>query len=111
MSEIFLKPTKASAKARPSLRLFFDKYFRIDSKLYGVTTASGSFSNTTEYTYAEQEEFTSGRVESYKTTVGSVSNNYIYTYDSLGNITKVVINGATEIRYVYDDLGQLIPRG
>ena len=30
-----------------------------------------------------------------------------YTYDARGNITKIVI-GSQEIRYVYDDLGQLV---
>ena len=44
----------------------------------------------------------------YTSTAGSNDElKYTYTYDGNGNITKITCDGK-EIRYVYDDLGQLI---
>lgn len=47
-----------------------------------------------------------GMIESYTSSVASNTTTYVYSYDSRGNITKIVV-GDKEIRYTYDDLGQL----
>ena len=73
------------------------------------------------YTYKEDSTRNYGLVESYKYSVGTVSdetNNtlsnavndslYTYTYDTRGYITEIKCNGNESFRYYYDDLGQLI---
>ena len=60
-----------------------------------------------EYLYYEVDGNATGLIEEYRNTVGNSTTTYNYTYDSKGNITKIVI-GDKEIRYTYDDLGQLL---
>ena len=83
----------------------YDELKRISSSTY---TAPSGLSINSSYTYHNwSNTYTTGRVETYTSTVGSSSTTYTYTYDGNGNITKIV-GGGTEIRYVYDDLGQLV---
>ena len=52
---------------------------------------------------------TSALVEKYTSYVNnSLSFENTYAYDLNGNITRIRYNDGTEIRYVYDDIGQLI---
>ena len=66
-----------------------------------------NFEYRTDYQYVANGYNTSYLVGGYTSTVNGTANTYNYTYDSKGNITSVVI-GDKEIRYVYDDVGQLI---
>ena len=81
----------------------FDNFGRISS----VASDFGSFDYTKQYTYVTDGTNTSYLVGSYTSTVGTSSTTYNYTYDSNGNITKIIKNG-TETTYSYDNLGQLI---
>ncbi len=73
------------------------------------------------YTYKEDSSRNYGLVESYRYSIGTVTdatNNtisnpvndsvYTYTYDANGNITEIKCDGYLMYRYHYDDLGQLI---
>ena len=60
-----------------------------------------------EYLYYEVDGNATGLIEEHRNTIGSSSTTYNYTYDSKGNITKIVI-GDKEIRYSYDELNQLV---
>ena len=66
-----------------------------------------NFEYRTDYQYVANGYNTSYLVGGYTSTVNGTANTYNYTYDSKGNITGVVI-GDIEIRYVYDDIGQLV---
>ena len=66
-----------------------------------------NFSYRTDYQYVANGYNTSYLVGGYTSTVNGTAKTYNYTYDSKGNITSVVI-GDKEIRYVYDDIGQLL---
>ena len=52
--------------------------------------------------------YTTGYVEKLTSTVGGSVTEYTYTYDAKGNITKIVYSTGEEIRYIYDDIGQLV---
>ena len=83
----------------------YDALNRLSSK----TASFGGFTHTDSYTYTETASNTSPT--QVHTHTSKVNNNAAtvteYTYDARGNITKIVI-GSQEIRYVYDDLGQLV---
>ena len=52
--------------------------------------------------------YTSGRIETYSSSVNDgVATTYTYTYDQNGNITSILYGTGEEIRYYYDDIGQL----
>ena len=53
------------------------------------------------------EYTTSLQIESHTSTVNGVATTYTYSYDGTGNIIGITVNG-TEIRYAYDDIGQLV---
>lgn len=78
----------------------------------GVYTSDGSvFESVTSYTYDSTSDgsLTSGRVKTYSSQVGEgVALTYTYTYDVSGRITKIRYSTGEEIRYYYDNLGQLV---
>ena len=92
--------------------LYYDDYDRVSSTLYNLYLYGNSatkFNNRIDYTYSEYSTHTSGQIKTYSSTVNSgTALTYTYTYDQNGNITKVVYSTGEEIRYVYDDLSQLI---
>ena len=79
-----------------------------------TTVKAGNYTTNTNYTYtagatlsdASGKTSTSGLVASLTLAGGSWSYPYTYTYDDNGNITKVVQSGVTT-SYTYDALGQL----
>ncbi len=91
----------------------YDDYRRVSSKIvYYSANAGGSFRNTVNYLYyndTEETSHTSNVVKRYVSAVNSSTQTaYTYTYDADYNITRIVYNTGKVIRYVYDDLGQLI---
>ena len=91
---------------------YYDEYDRVNKKVnsFSVTgNTSNHFTNQLDYTFATYGDRTSSWVKTYTSTVNSgTALTYTYTYDQNGNITKVVYSTGKEIRYVYDDLSQLI---
>ena len=74
-----------------------------------MTTATGSgatFSQNIAYQYSTAADKYI-QIQSYTSTVNGTAKTTTYTYDSRGNITKMVVGGI-EHRYVYDNVGQLI---
>ena len=68
---------------------------------------SGDYYNTINYTYYSSGTTTANLVSAYTSNVNGTSRTFNYTYDSKGNIIKIVSNG-NQVTYTYDDLGQLI---
>jgi len=60
-----------------------------------------------EYDYRSVGNYTSSQVAAFRTLIYMTETEYLYTYDANGNITKITVDG-DEIRYVYDNLGQLL---
>jgi len=91
---------------------FYDEYERAYKKVnsfYLYSDSSKTFENEINYTFYEHNDKTSSLVSSYSSTVeGGYSLYYDYTYDKNGNIIKIADQYGDEIRYVYDDLGQLL---
>ena len=90
----------------------YDVYDRVQTQTNSFRPyASGStgFTNEIGYTYKTYSDRTSSWVATYTSTVNDgTALTYTYTYDQNGNITKIVYSTGQEIRYVYDDIGQLI---
>lgn len=89
----------------------YDDYDRVTSisKVHYINgNSSTNFSNTVEYTYVNSGTNTSGRIATYSSTVNGTNTTYTYTYDNRGNITKIQYSNGQQIRYYYDDIGQLI---
>ena len=83
----------------------YDGFDRITS----VDKRNGSFSQVLDYTYSDYRTNTTGtQIHSVTSTVNGVSTTSVITYDANGNITKIDYGNGQEIRYYYDDLGQLI---
>ena len=94
--------------ANHNITYAYDNLNRIDE----VIKSFGSFDFTTTYSYVIDGSNTSYRVASLNNVLvrddgGGVDNYYKYTYDSKGNITRVVYNVNTTTNYYYDDIGQL----
>ncbi len=90
---------------------YYDKLGRLYQKLVSTTSGSGAyeFRNQLDYSYKTEGSYTSGLVASVTSSTnlyGSVTTSF--TYDKNGNITKILYSSGEEIRYVYDDIGQLI---
>ena len=82
------------------------KYYTYDGleRLVEVTAIIDGMQVYTEsYTYVSNDTNTSSLVATH--TVDGVV--YAYTYDNVGNITSVKVNGVLKYRYHYDKLGQL----
>ena len=91
----------------------YDDYYRLSSKVYAFdldTDSSKKFTNTTTYEYKNYSGGNTGiEVDEYSTKVNDgTALSFYYTYDARGNITKILASNIDEMRYVYDDLGQLI---
>ena len=92
----------------------YDSFDRVSEKhIYMHSNANSAifFDNDVAYSYKSNSSGsnTSGLVETYSSTVNQgTATVYTYTYDSNGYITKITDANGVEIRYVYDDLGQLI---
>ena len=92
----------------------YDDYDRVTQKVlyqYKKNNSSVYFRNTVSYTYKTDStgSNTSMLVGTYTSTVNSnASTTYTYTYDNNGYITKIVDSNGKEVRYFYDDIGQLI---
>ncbi len=76
-------------------------------RLSTVTHTYSGFTGRRSYSYKVVDGKTSGLVSAYQSVIKGTSTSYSYTYDANGNITKIV-SGSTQIRYVYDNLGQLV---
>ena len=89
----------------------YDKYDRVVGHGYGYASGSPitgySSSNAYTFTVPGDEYTTSLQIESHTSTVNGVATTYVYSYDGTGNIIGITVNG-TEIRYAYDDIGQLV---
>ena len=85
---------------------FYDELDRISS----VEKGAGEFSHTLDYTYKDYgTNCTTPLVETVTSTVNEeVVEQCTYTYDSLGNITRITFQNGDYIGYSYDDIGQLI---
>ena len=84
----------------------YDVLKRLDERSY---TMPGGFTISSEYTYQTIQTLATTRVETYTSTVNDgTALTYRFTYDQNGNVTKIVFSTGEEIRYVYDDLGQLL---
>lgn len=78
------------------------------NRLTEVIRTAGDFSQTTNYTYYYEGNYTTGLVNAYISTVNGVTTGYTYAYDSKGNISRFVDGNNDVTVYTYDDLGQLI---
>ncbi len=108
-----LKNTEVDAvTATGNIRYIYDTYNRLTGKtsdFYLTADSTKRFTNTVGYTFSSSGSYTSAQVASYTSKVGSNDElKYTYTYDGNGNITKITTTAGDEIRYKYDDLGQLI---
>ena len=93
----------------------YDNFGRVSTKTstFNVNNASAFYNKLTfDYvTNNEKESVLVSQVISQvgKTSSSTTSTTYNYTYDNNGNITKITnANGATQNKYYYDALGQLI---
>ncbi len=92
-------------------RFTYDIFDRVSGKVYsGYVSGSSTigFENEVEYTYTESGDNTSAKIATYESAVNGSSVTYTYTYDQNGYITKINYSTGQEIRYVYDELGQLL---
>ena len=108
-----LKNTNVDAvTATGNIQYSYDSYNRLTGKtsdFYLTADSTKRFTNTVGYTFSSSGSYTSAQVASYTSKVGSNDElKYTYTYDGNGNITKITTTAGDEIRYKYDDLGQLI---
>ena len=88
----------------------YDAFNRLSE--YSVShdgTGDSSFDYSVVYGFKEGGSETSVKVHTYTSQVNDeTAKTYTYTYDAIGNITKVNYSTGEEIRYVYDDLNQLV---
>ena len=108
LSKLSYRGTGISGEVSP----VYDNLGRTKSRTleYDISN-SDAFYNKITYGYASNGTYTSGRVSSYGSVIGTNSSNILsgttrtYLYDSNGNITSV--SGAEYASYEYDSLGQL----
>ena len=93
-----------SNSASGTVNYVYDALERLSSKSF----VSGSFNNTTSYTYYDNSSTTSPtRLKNYTSTVNGTTLDYRFYYDGFGNIERVVYSTGERIYYTYDKLGQL----
>ena len=100
-----LKEERILSSAVPTT--IVDYYYDSFNRTTKVDRRIDGFRYTTEYGYYFDSNKTNGFVSEVTNTINGSSTTYNYTYDSNGNITKIV-NGSNETTYTYDDLGQLV---
>ena len=100
-----LKEERILSSAVPTT--IVDYYYDSFNRTTKVDRRIDGFRYTTEYGYYFDSNKTNGFVSEVINTINGSSTTYNYTYDSNGNITKIV-NGSNETTYTYDDLGQLV---
>ncbi len=100
-----LKEERILSSAVPTT--IVDYYYDSFNRTTKVDRRIDGFRYTTDYTYYLKSNNTNELVSEVTNTINDSSTTYNYTYDSNGNITKIVI-GDKEIRYTYDNLGQLL---
>ena len=87
----------------------YDLYERVAIREYKSNGSGDAFWNQNGYTYKNTTSGTTGLIETHTSTVnGGTPITYTYSYDLNGNITRITYSTGEVIRYVYDDLGQLI---
>ena len=66
--------------------------YRYDSfkRLSSLDVSYGNFSGSFEYTYRENNTYTSAQVSGYTSTVNGNSTTYAYTYDDSGNKADLI---------------------
>ena len=86
-----------------------NRVYKNVTSLYVTSNSSVSFTNQIDYTYKGYRDYTDSWVSTYTSTVNNgTALTYTYTYDQNGNITKIVYSTGEEMRYVYDDICQLV---
>ena len=87
----------------------YDRVFERINTQISDEDPSKVFKNEVTYSYLSKDTYTTHLVSRYDSDINDEdSETYTFTYDGKGNITKIVTSDGTQIRYVYDDLGQLI---
>jgi len=94
------KVTMSGTSAAGNINYTYDAFDRLVTKLYGNVSNS--------YTYKDSGNNTTAQVATHTITVGGTATTATYTYDANGNITKILYSNGKEVRYVYDDLSQLV---
>ena len=106
------KRTLSTSTANGQETFGYDDYDRLIGKQfvgYLTSNTSTKFTNQILYTYSNYNDRTSGQVKTYQSKTNKYSAlTYTYTYDMDGNITRIVYSTGKEIRYFYDNLGQLV---
>lgn len=98
---------KVSWNGQEKLNFVYDPLGRLTSKQILVGGGDHDAPNTlsTQYTYVDVgTDKTTTLVQSLQTPVGT----YNYTYDAVGNITGISLDGGCTNTYVYDTLNQLV---
>ena len=80
------------------------------NRVSSIEIDADEFVNEVDYSYYNATDtITSTRVEAYQSKInGDVTSSYTYSYDDKNNITKIIDADGNEIRYAYDEMGQLI---
>ena len=99
-----LKEERILSSAVPTT--IIDYYYDSFNRTTKVDRRIDGFRYTTDYTYYLKSNNTNELVSEVTNTINGASTTYNYTYDSNGNITKIV-QGSSETTYTYDDLDQL----
>ena len=100
-----LKDERINCYAVPST--IIDYHYDCFNRVTKVDRRIDGFRYKTEYTFYRDSYDTNNLVSQVTNTINGSSTTYNYTYDTNGNITKIV-KGSSETTYTYDDLGQLI---
>ncbi len=103
----------ADGGLRGTIKYQYDEYDRLSSVNMSEYFNSGTFTNNVAYEYRTYTDttgntYTDSAVSKYTSTVGTTTTTFNYTYDNAGRITKITNSDGDEIRYYYDDYGQLI---
>ena len=100
-----LTQLKLGYNASGTLNYSYDRF----GKLTGKNFTAGSFTNNSSYTYStSSKKISPTQIKTHSYTLNGTTITHTYTYDCNGNITKDAYSTGQEIRYVYDDLNQLI---
>ncbi|MBO5207041.1 MAG: hypothetical protein J6C09_05595 [Clostridia bacterium] len=99
-----LSKMEINASAMSSMIYSYDSFDRLTRKRLYL----GMSDFTTQYTYREKTNLTNTEISRYTFSLDGDARTYDYSYDSNGNITRVVDSIDGECRYYYDNLGQLV---